>query len=469
LEISTQKELEDLVAKEKQGISQDADLRKKFAEIEKLLVKNQNVREFEAYLGSREDLLPALADLATFKEDLWKSYIVTQRELYDDLVEKIRSAADRKKEIEEQAELERTQWEEVIDVFNSRFFVPFKLTAKNRISVMLGQEPVLSLGFTFEDANESTAVDRPALLEVLSTGEKKALYVLNIIFEIEVRRKSGQDTVMLVDDIADSFDYKNKYAIIKYMKEVAEGPHFNQIVLTHNFDFFRTVQSRFIKYSQCYMASKSSSGLTLGKASGIKNVFVTDWKGHFFEDSKKRIACIPFVRNMVEFTRGEDDPDFVKLTSLLHWKADSSGITQGELDAIFLRIFGGAGAFPDAAQLVVDFVHRHADDCLNAGEGVNFENKIVLSIAVRLAAERFIVDKIADPAFCAGIRANQTPTLLRKFQELYPGELNAVSAVQRVILMTPENIHLNSFMYEPILDMSDEHLRRLYAEVTALV
>lgn len=34
--------------------------------------------------------------------------------------------------------------------------------------------------------------------------------------------------------------------------------------------------------------------------------------------------------------------------------------------------------------------------------------------------------------------------------------------------MTPENIHLNSFMYEPILDMSDGNLRKLYGEVIML-
>jgi hypothetical protein len=34
--------------------------------------------------------------------------------------------------------------------------------------------------------------------------------------------------------------------------------------------------------------------------------------------------------------------------------------------------------------------------------------------------------------------------------------------------MTPENIHLNSFMYEPILDMSDQHLRKLYTEVVGM-
>jgi hypothetical protein len=31
--------------------------------------------------------------------------------------------------------------------------------------------------------------------------------------------------------------------------------------------------------------------------------------------------------------------------------------------------------------------------------------------------------------------------------------------------MTPENIHLNSFMYEPILDMSAQHLYQLYTKV----
>jgi hypothetical protein len=43
-----------------------------------------------------------------------------------------------------------------------------------------------------------------------------------------------------------------------------------------------------------------------------------------------------------------------------------------------------------------------------------------------------------------------------------------IDTIQRVMLMTPENIHLNSFMYEPILDMSDEHLRKLYMDVAAL-
>jgi hypothetical protein len=34
--------------------------------------------------------------------------------------------------------------------------------------------------------------------------------------------------------------------------------------------------------------------------------------------------------------------------------------------------------------------------------------------------------------------------------------------------MTPENIHVNSFMYEPIIDMSDVALRELYSQVKGL-
>ena len=44
-----------------------------------------------------------------------------------------------------------------------------------------------------------------------------------------------------------------------------------------------------------------------------------------------------------------------------------------------------------------------------------------------------------------------------------------VRTLDEVALITPENIHLNSFMYEPIIDMSDKHLRRLYSRVEVLI
>ena len=468
LEITSQKQLEELIAKEKEGISNDKDLRKKFAEIEKLITKNATVRDFWAYIAEHDEILAKLANIENFKEEVWKSYFKVRIELYKDLIGKYQDTEKRKKEIEEEAGKQRTHWEAVIEIFNERFFVPFKLTAKNRISVILGEEPIPSLGFTFAEGADNAPVEKATLMEALSTGEKKALYILNIIFEVEARKKASQETIFIVDDIADSFDYKNKYAIIQYLMDISEEPHFKQIILTHNFDFFRTINSRFVDYTHCLMASKSSAGLSLRQATGIKNIFVNDWKKGFFNDSKKRIASIPFIRNIIEYTKGANDPAFIKLTSLLHWKGDSLSITQNGLDAIYNSVFGATGKSADGDTPVIDIIHREANECLNAKDSINFENKIVLSIAIRIAVEQFMVKKINDTAFVAGINSNQTGTLLAKFKDVFSREIDAIKTIQRVVLMTPENIHLNSFMYEPILDMSDEHLRRLYTDVLAL-
>lgn len=467
--ISDEKGLEDLISKEKEGISNDPTLRKKYSELEKLLYKNSSVRDFNDYLSEREDILPSLSNMAKFKEDIWKGYLLTHITLFVDLVQKYKDAEKRKAEIEHQASQERTDWEEVIDIFNTRFFVPFKLEAKNRTSVMLGQEPILKLGFTFEDNGEHAQVDRESLLQALSTGEKKALYVLNIIFDVRARHKAGQKTLLIVDDIADSFDYRNKYAIIQYLKDISEYENFYQIILTHNFDFFRTVQSRFVSYKYCFMVSKDSSGVSLVPATGIKNIFVNDWKPNFSSDPLKRIASIPFMRNLVEFTKGEDDPYFESLTSLLHIRSDSDGITENDLYDIYNNLFGTSESAPDGGtRAVLDLIEAECASCLAAPAGVNFENKIVLSIAVRLKAERIMINEINDAAFLNGIKGNQTSALLKRYKKSFPNKAQEAIVLDRVSLMTPENIHLNSFMYEPILDMSDEHLRQLYADLVSI-
>lgn len=467
-EIKTQQELEDLIADEKAAISNDKDLRRKFAEIEKLIQKNIIMREFEAYLLNHEELLTRFANMADFRQEVWKAYIESRYSLYRALLEKYQAAEVKRKDIEDQAKKERTQWEEVIDIFNERFFVPFKLEASNRVDVILGQQELLSLGFVFDDGTEQVPVDRTALLQALSTGEKKAFYVLNVLFEIEARKKAAQPTLILVDDIADSFDYKNKYAIIQYLMDIAAGPHVKQLLLTHNFDFYRTVESRFVGYSNCRMASKTNAGVALEMAAGVRNVFVKDWKDAFFKEPMKKVACIAFMRNLIEYTRGETDPEFVRLTSLLHWKPDSAGITIDDLDATYNRLFATKGSSLDGHRPVVELIASEAAKCLTAPDSINFANKVVLAIATRLAAERFMVSKINDPAFVAAITSNQTTALLGCFKTRYPTEKVSLSVLQRVALMTPENIHLNSFMYEPILDMSDSHLRRLYSDVLDL-
>lgn len=469
VEISDAKQLAKLATDEQQQITDDADLRKKMEALKKQLEKNAETRAFSDFVSQHVELLPELRNVNLFEEKLWKSYLKTEESLFDKVVDQWRKTESRKTAIEKQAVSESTQWESVINIFNERFFVPFRLTAKNRTRVVLGQEPILQLGFEFLDGEERKSVEKGPLLEVLSNGEKKALYILNVLFEVEARKQSATTTLFVIDDLADSFDYKNKYAIVQYLQELSEHSSFRFIFLTHNFDFFRTLNSRGVAaYDNCLTAQKTSSDVILTKAAGIRNPFILDLKPHFFDSAMKRVASIPFIRNIVEYTTGDASPEYAQLTSLLHWKADSMDMTNADLDRLFGAIFTVSNSYAAPTEKVVDLIIEQADIAVSAAEGINFENKIVLSLAIRLLAERYMAEAIGDDTFLAGITQNQTHRLHKEYHLRNLGSVRQRKTLDAVVLMTPENLHINAFMYEPIIDMTDEHLKRLLLDVKSL-
>ena len=473
VEVSTEKQLLDLVLAEKQSIADDQELRQKFLQIEKRLKKNAPSRSFEEYLSENEVLLPRLANIKALKEEIWKSYFKAHLPLYHELLEQYNASLERSKQIELEAQRQRTQWEEVIDIFNARFVVPFKLGLRNRERIILGSDSLPQLGFEFDEGSgeDPVKVDRETLMATLSTGEKKALYILNLLFEIEARKKTNQDTLLVFDDIADSFDYRNKYAIIQYLSDIAQVPQFKLLILTHNFDFFRSAHRLLsIPYPQCKISEKSTDSISFVQASGIKNPFVLDWKNEFFTDSRKRWASIPFLRNLIEYTKGSVNDDYKKLTSLLHWRPDSARITQNEVDEIFKRLFDSDQTHISPQESVMATIMDSAESCITHPDSSTsgIEGKVVLSIAVRVLAEKFMVKKIDDRDYWHSIQANQMRGLSRKYCELYQNDVSTISILNRVALMTPETIHLNSFMYEPIWDMSSEHLVKLFNDVKEL-
>lgn len=466
VEIADVKQLEQIIQAEKDAITSDAELRKKYGAIEKGLNKNQDLRDLQAYLSENEDVLPHLAKIEEFREDVLKSYLKKCFDQVQDLLSLVEETNARKQHIEEAARNEQTQWQDVISTFNDRFDVPFRLEVENLVPVILGVEKAPRLGFTFVDGEDEASVEKAQLMATLSTGEKKAFYILNVLFDIQVRMNSGELTLFVIDDIADSFDYKNKYAIIEYLRDAAEHPMFRQIVLTHNFDFFRTASSRYVGRRNSYMAAKSKDGVTLQEPYGIKNVFEY-WKTQFYANSVIKVATIPFIRNVAEYTLGQDSSAYGVLTKMLHIKPGSDQLTVGDLDNQFNVILGKNGSDANPGKNLMEFVFEVADECVHASQGVNFENKIVLSIAIRLATEQLIISRINDPEAVAAIGGNQTNALSDLYRRRFEGDAATNALLRQVLLMTPEAIHLNSFMYEPIVDMSDEHLRKLYTRVRA--
>jgi hypothetical protein len=107
-------------------------------------------------------------------------------------------------------------------------------------------------------------------------------------------------------------------------------------------------------------------------------------------------------------------------------------------------------------------------------EKLEIESKLILSMAIRLKSDEYMIQKISSKvtngtAIINDIyqKRNQSAWLYKEYKKNIND--NAMEILEQVAMLTPENIHLNSFMFEPILDMSLLHLYDLYQEVKNLL
>lgn len=474
--VCAHKELNAQIELEKKAILGDGELR---TISRKMIEGVASVKLFQELLEKCPEIATEVADIEEFKKTIWGSYFLQKQELFADLY----SLYDKYKSdmtlIENEALLEDTLWFEVLREFKERFHVPFTLEIENYTNAILGTtSPNIVISFR-DGSGEKLSFNRGQLnsLDVLSIGERRAMYLLYIIFEIKARMASGKTTLIVIDDIADSFDYKNKYAIIEYLKEMTDFQHFRLIVLTHNFDFYRTFQARVLdtaKWECSYIAEKDENIMKLLKG-GSKNVSTPFdlWRKNCGKNSSMLIAMIPFVRNLIEYRDGTASEEFIDLTSMLHIKADKPKLKVLHLVDLINGIVKPIVLDPTihSEDLVLNLVYETAEELCNEvkGDSVCLEGKIALSIAIRLKAEEFMWENIRDKT---PISKTQTGKLYDRFskenQDSTGANAETLKVLNQVILMTPENIHINSFMYEPLMDMSNHHLITLYKEAKAL-
>lgn len=465
-------ELDELLHKIHARIDGDENLKK----IRSNLAKNAQAQALSDLIENLpasqiDELLEKLRpeNQADFRQDLWAHHVQSNSDainyisLHDQTKEEIKT-------IEAAAAQAAPKWTEAVALFNDRFVdMPFSLSVANQTQAALGKEKA-KLRFTFKDGNDSVEWSRSEI-KTLSQGEKRALYLLNFIFEVETRSLSSQKTLFIIDDIADSFDYKNKHAIVQYLEDLDNTPNFLQIILTHNFDFFRTLANNFVHRDRCLMANRHAAGVSLSKADGIKNYFIGILKEKVHTNIRIMCATIPFTRNLIEYTKGEDDPDYFKLTCLLHWKEDTDKITDTDYFDIYNRLFGTTHIGDNKS--IKDLLHAQAIVISKETNhaGLNLEDKVLLSMAIRMRSEEFLIQRIRELSqnekyWCDS--KNQFGVLIKEYIKLDP-KSKALRTLEKVSITVSSNIHLNSFMYEPILDLTVDHLIRLYKEVDGLL
>ncbi len=468
-EIKDYNRLSEIFEEEKNKILNNEDLKNSFANIEKFINANKELRAFKDAISGDNTLLIELLDYDSFREKVLFSYLKQSIQNVKSLVELYREKKPEIEKIIEKANKDQKEWESVTKIFNQRFLVPFKVELQNQKDILLNEESA-QFGFIFSDDNQDVNVQKEDLQKHLSGGEKRALYILQILFEIEARKRSNETQLLVFDDISDSFDYKNKHAIIEYLNDLQECGQFKLLVMTHNFDFYRTLASRLgIPREQIKMIRKNDAREIIFENGGYLKDFVKHIKDS--QEDKDFFALIPFVRNLIEYTRlqASKDNDYIKLTNCLHMKKDTETIKIQDISKIFDSVFGTErkkrNIEKDGSKLYLQAIYDIAEEICNDENRnhIELQNKIIFSIAIRLKAEEWMLNKL-NQEFKP--KKNQT-------RELYDATKKELSddekrIIQKVLMITPENIHINSFMFEPILDTSLDHLYKCFKEVKNL-
>ncbi len=468
-EVTSQEDLNKLLQHEQDKILKSPELKEKFRKFDSKL-KTKDTQTFRDYISAHQDLLPEYENVNLLKKKVVLSYLQSQQNIWSDLVDTYKKNQELIKQIIQQAQQQRTTWETVVDTFNKRFDVPFELSVENQDEVILNAATPM-IKFKFNDGRgNSEDINHQSLISALSQGEKRALYILNVLFELEIRKQSTQPILIIVDDIADSFDYKNKYAIVEYLRDLSKTTCFHLLLLTHNFDFHRIVSSRLnAKRQNRLIAIKSLDGIKIIQERYQKDVFST-WKQNLSTNERYMLASIPFARNIAEYCGRNEH--FEKLTSLLHLKGNSANIIVSDLQFIYRDIFSDLPnlSLPNGHESIIDIMFQQSDALvIDNQETPELECKVILAMAIRLKAEEFMIDKISDQEFVTSITSNQTRELFDRYTEIFSTDLETIALLDQVNLMTPENIHLNSFMYEPILDMSACRLYALYTDIKSIM
>lgn len=450
---------------------------KEFLEIEKILNTSKG-KDLKDLIETNPYIITWLKteNLNELREILWLSYLQSEdiKPLLNDLLEDYTSFYADTQNITDN----NTEWKRILDIYKQRFSVPYEMQISNLKNAITGAN-IPQVEFLFKDGDNQKILKRKDLvnLDTLSRGEKRALYLLNIIFDVEQRKKENKETLFIIDDIADSFDYKNKYAIIEYLCEMASNNNFKLIILSHNFDFYRTVSSRLgLTKTNRFVATRNNRGsIEFANPTCDNNPF-ENWQQNptkitFF-------ALIPLVRNLVEYKTGNNNEDYNILTELLHQKEHSNEITVEEIIKIFKEYIN------------TKYIPKDIDKNLNILEGLlsccdeikgknkRIEHKLLLAMGIRHKAEIFMIDTlkeiIGEATFKEKLNEctkDQTRFLFNLFVEQIEQnkELEKYkNTLEKVNIVTPENIHLNSFMYEPIMDMDIVELKNLYKEVKEL-
>lgn len=354
------------------------------------------------------------------------------------------------------AEKTRTKFEEAVEIFKKRFNSVFDVLIENkRFSSVNKQAPVIK--FLHKRGNNVSTEQE--LRHILSSGE---LTTLNIIkFIVEYKSVEDKNPVIILDDVIETFDYSNRYAFIRYINELVENDA-NLILLTHNYEFYRTIKSRTQLKSLAAHCERDHEVIV----SQNNNIFPNP---KIFKNGNDKINKIDDLLFALPSSR-----EISKLLGIctddwlpfLHQRKETDTLLIKDLEKLLKKIKSSFCYEGNIENKYLDELYNYCDMNKRRKRDIfDLKFKSITAIAIRLKTEDLIINKNFSILKSINKKKNQTRELYNTYKEKFTE--NFIDLIEEVLIITPEFIHENVFMYEPLIDIVPEQLIDLYERVSS--
>lgn len=472
--INSKEQLEDVVAEINRKISNDEGISNAFKELESTLKGKRGGSKLLENLRNNPMCSKYYSNYASFEELFFNSIFNKHSVLVDNAYQNKKAYEKLENKIKKQAEKEITVWQKTIDTFNNRFSNKYRIDIKNKQDVSLGLDQAW-LVFEYETPSGGNSVRFDILYnDILSEGEKRAFLLLDILFDIEKFKLEKKHKILIFDDIADSLDYTNKHLIIEYLKEISENSLFDVLILTHNFDFYRHFGHKVAYSKNAFFGFSDGLGnISIEDGQYLNNLFMSLKKSASKKNNLKAcISLIPFARanienNYLDSKGYMSDESWKSLTNILHYRPKGGSNYSGNtLNSIFKKELKFES--PDLKHnrnKIYRIIFEEAKKIASArGINQNISEKIVLSIALRIASERYIYailkkQNLIDPN---KYEKKTFGKLLQLFKDNFSNKEKLIKLFDIISILTPVDIHVNGFAYEPLIDYSSIRLKSLF-------
>lgn len=472
----TLSEFNKLVDEEVMRAFDTPEVRAKFDKVAKAFGISKAANDLKALFTNHPSILSELKSPETVRRAFYVRAIAQLRELADEYVASCDSSHESLMSIKKRIKEEQSGWESAMETFNARFSVPFEVSIKNRDDVVVGDAvPVL------EFTHEGKVIPQDTLFNCLSTGERNAMFLLYTIFEMDKieQAASSQTQYVFFDDPVDSFDYKNKYAFVEYVRDFAALHNIKVVILTHNYDFLRALSSRVgdtFRRDDVLLCEQDTNGdLKFQKAEYLAKNVLTQWRRDVSDGvTLSTVAAVSMVRELCEI-KNDDPQTFGLLSEVLHGRPSSGTVMLSQLSQAYSDYLGAVPSIADRPfqDICLSECRQIVSSQLPLEPRKLLAGKIVLSMGIRILAERKILPIWSQ--YNSGNAPSTYGKLLKQVRTLPTSTLEAngifhqeMCLLEEVALIAPSTIHLNAFMYEPIIDTSEWRFIELFKKCDLL-